>query len=642
MSLPLKPSSQRVTATMARRPLTGLAGPLLAAVLLVMTAATAHAAAEYALSGRAADLDSIQIAQTEFGPLTALDLLICDDQGGENALASIPMEVWMDLGTLANGQVKFAIDTMAANLLATYRLGAQAGDWQPDAGQVRAMTFNAAIATWIQDQVVPQVKVEDTDIQRYYLAHADKYLERQRLQVRYIFRRADPANAAEVARVRADLEQVAFDIREKRTTFDAAAQRYSEAPSASEGGLLPPFYNGTYFEEFESQAFGLTEPGDLSRVFMGPEGLYLLQLEKIWPVSNIPIESVRDEVAAQLKYDLVRHYYAYLYEKLTRKAHVLNQAAMWNYMSFDAPIAYAGGTALTRDQFLRDFDNPTDEHFGVRWNVVFVGVARWIEGEVIMQDLARRGLDQSPWIQRADKIAMATLRGRHVLSMDVPPEDFKDAAASLATLEKQPFFKDSVRQCRLVEFEYLAQDRRDMNDAERRAAQRLATRLDEQLAAGSLPTDPNPVDLAQWTENLGDAATADLKAPLAEMRRQVAETGWANLTLNIRDFGWVNSYPGSAWNSLIGNRKTGAVSEPYRMDAQTRRYLLIAERPIDPEAMKGNALLVRQMAHDMAGYSIFLKEFAQIWEKGDITFVYPGAGQTGQAPGKSPQEKPKP
>ena len=72
-------------------------------------------------------------------------------------------------------------------LLAYESLAGKAGDWEPPADELRVKSFGAAMAVWIENTVKPEVKVLESDINRYYVAHPEKYLRRLRAQVRYIF-----------------------------------------------------------------------------------------------------------------------------------------------------------------------------------------------------------------------------------------------------------------------------------------------------------------------------------------------------------------------------------------------------------------------------------------------------------------------
>jgi hypothetical protein len=99
---------------------------------------------------------------------------------------------------------------------------------------VRVKTFGAAMAVWTENVVKPQVQVKEVtdpasgrasgDIDRYYLAHPEKYQRRLRAQVRYIFLPVDLHNEEAKQRARGELSTLAEQIKSGAQTFEEAAR----------------------------------------------------------------------------------------------------------------------------------------------------------------------------------------------------------------------------------------------------------------------------------------------------------------------------------------------------------------------------------------------------------------------------------
>ena len=102
------------------------------------------------------------------------------DEMRDRAVANIPLSAWRNPNALEATPFRPAMKAAVERLLAYQSLAAKAEDWEPAEDVVRAKSFGAAMAVWIENVVRPQVKVLDSDIDRYYVAHPEKYLRRLR------------------------------------------------------------------------------------------------------------------------------------------------------------------------------------------------------------------------------------------------------------------------------------------------------------------------------------------------------------------------------------------------------------------------------------------------------------------------------
>lgn len=610
----------------------------LPAILLLglATAAPAVVAPEYALSGQAPALEKTVLAQTPTGPVTALDVLMLD-QMRDRAVANIPLTAWLNPMALESTPYRPAMKSAVERLLAYQALAAKAGDWQPPADTVRVRTFGAAMAVWVENVVKPEVKVLDSDIDRYYLAHPEKYLRRLRAQVRYIFVAANMTDPQDKQRALTTLEGVARDIQDGRTTFEEAARQHSQAPSASEGGLLPPFYNGTFFNEFDAQTFQL-QPGKISPVFEGPEGYYLVQMVQTWPPHNIPITEVREQIRATLTLDHVRHYYNYLMAQLTRKQYVQNFATTWNYLNLESPIVQLGPERkLSRADFIRFFGGPVDANYQTRTGDVVLGAGYWVEGELIMADLAARGLAEHPWIQRARALAAMPLRADQVYKTQVPAERYAPSQA-METILNNKLFIQGMRTAHVIQFEVAASKKDNTPktgggsllgapaapaapQAGSAEAMTLVNSIAAQLAGGVLPTEPIPVKLTEWLQTAG-ANPEQLASAVENLQRQADNTPWPGVKVSVKDRGWVNVAPGSPWYDSLKSVTVGQASQPVQTGNASIVNMVVAERPIDLKEWEAKPILLRSLAFQIEASKLFAGEVLRLRQSGQVQYTF--------------------
>ncbi|MEY4593075.1 MAG: nitrogen fixation protein NifM [Pseudomonadota bacterium] len=81
--------------------------------------------------------------------------------------------------------------------------------------------------------------------------------------------------------------------------FANAALRYSQCPTAMEGGVLGKVKRGQLYPELEPVAFGL-RLGEMSEVTVSPMGLHILRCEEIQPGGLMEFTSIRENIVERL------------------------------------------------------------------------------------------------------------------------------------------------------------------------------------------------------------------------------------------------------------------------------------------------------------------------------------------------------
>lgn len=148
-----------------------------------------------------------------------------------------------------------------------------------------------------------------------YQTDKDGYRKPEQVRVRHILLKL-PADAPEsqVAEKRTQLEAIAARVRGGES-FDALAREFSEDEgSAGLGGELPAFGRGRMVPPFETAAFALREPGQLSEVVQSQYGLHLIQCVEYLPGGRMSFEEAKKGIIAKLRVDY-RHDYLAAWER---------------------------------------------------------------------------------------------------------------------------------------------------------------------------------------------------------------------------------------------------------------------------------------------------------------------------------------
>lgn len=148
-------------------------------------------------------------------------------------------------------------------------------------------------------RVHPQVKVTDTELQDAYQKQYATEGGEEEVRARHILVKLDK-NATAADRERG-LEK-AKALRQRILAgddFADVARRYSDGPSAADGGELGWFKRGVMVPEFEAAAFALPK-GGISEPVLTHFGWHVIQIEDRRRTAPPPLEKVRDQLRQKL------------------------------------------------------------------------------------------------------------------------------------------------------------------------------------------------------------------------------------------------------------------------------------------------------------------------------------------------------
>ena len=167
------------------------------------------------------------------------------------------------------------------------------------------------------DQAVvdSQVQVSDAEIAEYYNKNLKAYTTpEQRTASHILITVARDAKPADQAAAKAKAEAALAEVRKNPANFAAIAKAQSQDPgSAQAGGDLGVVEKGLFVKPVEDAIYALKE-GEIGNLVQSEFGWHVIKVTSIKPASQKPLESAKDEIAADLKKQKMSKKYSELAE----------------------------------------------------------------------------------------------------------------------------------------------------------------------------------------------------------------------------------------------------------------------------------------------------------------------------------------
>ncbi|MFP4580175.1 MAG: peptidylprolyl isomerase [Candidatus Sumerlaeia bacterium] len=324
-------------------------------------------------------------------------------------------------------QLREAIDDWAMTLF----LASQNKKWNPDAEmeqlQVRVLLHTVYETIWIDNQVAPQVLIAFEDMLKHYLENPEDYLKSPKAQVRYIFLPVDNTGistetlARRREEVRLEMDRIHNLILTEEITFEEAARTYSQAPNALIGGLTPAFGKGVWFPEFQRQAFQEPGPNSYSRIFYGPDGVYLLLRESLESTEVKSLVEVSEKVHKTLFFQQIQNRYKEELRRIPPPMWLLNRAQVAHMLMPGDSIMRVGDFKLTNERLLEIYPGLVKSNFDTPRSDYIKKINLLEDRERIYQECRRRGWTADPILASAVPMARAIRQAR--LQFDAILED---------------------------------------------------------------------------------------------------------------------------------------------------------------------------------------------------------------------------
>ncbi len=187
---------------------------------------------------------------------------------------------------------KAVLDELVSMHLFALRGAEEKLDQTPEFKAALETFRNQSLARAAIDASLKDVTASDEDAKKFYDEHPDQFTQPERVHVRHILISDDVTSADAIAKIQADLKAGA--------SFDEVAKSCSLCPSAAQGGDLGEVSKGQMVPEFETAAFALKNPGDLSEPVKTQFGWHIIRLEDRTPSSLEPLDTVKPQLLQYL------------------------------------------------------------------------------------------------------------------------------------------------------------------------------------------------------------------------------------------------------------------------------------------------------------------------------------------------------
>ncbi len=161
----------------------------------------------------------------------------------------------------------------------------------------RELIFDAVM----QRVAARSADINDIDVRLFYEMHGDRFASAETRTARHILVTVNPdypENTPAMAQAR--IQEAVRRLKGKPNRFHDIARRYSECPTAMEGGRLGEVRKGVLYPELDACLFSLQE-GEISDVIESEMGFHILYCEKIKPGKRLAFSKAAPRIRELLK-----------------------------------------------------------------------------------------------------------------------------------------------------------------------------------------------------------------------------------------------------------------------------------------------------------------------------------------------------
>ena len=153
----------------------------------------------------------------------------------------------------------------------------------------------------IENNVMSKIVVSDKDVEDFYNSRKNEMKESEQVKARHILILEHTSDSTEKKEEnKKKVETVLAEVKAGKTDFSELAKKYSECPSAPNGGDLGFFARGQMVSAFESAAFAL-KPGEISDVIQTQFGYHIIKAEDRKEERVLPFEEVKELIRENIK-----------------------------------------------------------------------------------------------------------------------------------------------------------------------------------------------------------------------------------------------------------------------------------------------------------------------------------------------------
>jgi peptidyl-prolyl cis-trans isomerase C len=170
-----------------------------------------------------------------------------------------------------------------------------------DEDVLRQALYRELIFNTVMEKVASySVTTSDIDIRLFYEFQRDKFSSPETRKASHILITINPEykeNTREAAYAR--ITKISDKVKRNPGRFSAEAKKYSECPTALEGGALGVLKAGSLYPELDGALFSL-EQGEVSDIIESELGFHIIYCQKIYKAKVLPLSKVYDRIRTLL------------------------------------------------------------------------------------------------------------------------------------------------------------------------------------------------------------------------------------------------------------------------------------------------------------------------------------------------------
>jgi peptidyl-prolyl cis-trans isomerase SurA len=166
--------------------------------------------------------------------------------------------------------------------------------------ELRTQLKESSLSSSLENyEVTSKIVITKADVTEYYNENSEKYRGKTTYHLRNIFIKAPTSDSAEAkTAVQEKLAQIFAEL-DAGQPFASLANKYSESTYASDGGELGDFELDDLSQNYRTAIQPLS-PGEYTQALDTSDGYQILFVQDIKKESDVPLESVYDEIETEL------------------------------------------------------------------------------------------------------------------------------------------------------------------------------------------------------------------------------------------------------------------------------------------------------------------------------------------------------
>lgn len=166
-----------------------------------------------------------------------------------------------------------------------------------DEASLRKALYRELLFDSIMQRVSAEMpEVKDVDIQLFYEMQRNRFDTPEKRLARHILITINPEYPENTHQAALDrIADIADKLQGRSNRFQGFAKRYSECPTAMEGGKLGDVVRGQLYPELDAELFKMSE-NEISPIVETEMGFHLVMCEKIRPARSVPLSKVTEKI----------------------------------------------------------------------------------------------------------------------------------------------------------------------------------------------------------------------------------------------------------------------------------------------------------------------------------------------------------